>query len=62
MQAAIAKNYRAATDYYNYIQVDKCLQDGQPKTNRKFKLVVGMQDECCYFTGMVGRYILISFY
>ena len=48
------------------IQVDECLQDGQLRFDEKF---IGIQNECCYvvlyfpgFTGMVGTYVLISFY
>ena len=58
------KSYRAATGYYT---VDKYIQDGQLRFDKKFKLFIGMQNECCYvvlyfpgFTGMVGRYVLNS--
>ena len=38
------KGYRAATGYYT---VDKYIQDGQLRFDEKFKLFIGMQNECC---------------
>ena len=40
------------------VQVDECLEDGKnsdlTKNNGKFKLVVGMQDECCFYGVLPG--------